>query len=100
MVENKNTEIELITFSELIDKLMIVNIKLYNCLEKSSILNDKVDKTEDDIKEIVKLSEDNIRLVKQRSAYKNAIDKKLNLAIQNGETEVLDEVKNYGNNKK
>ena len=99
MVEN-NTELELITFSELIDKLMIVNIKLYNCLERSSILNDKIDKTEDDIKEIVKLSEDNIRLVRQRSAYKNAIDKKLNLAIKNGETEVLDEVKNYGDNKK
>lgn len=95
MVEN-NTELELITFSELIDKLMIVNIKLYNCLERSSILNDKVDKTDEDIKEIVKLSEDNIRLVRQRSAYKNAIDKKLNLAIKNGETEVLDEVKKYG----
>ena len=99
MVEN-NAELELITFSELIDKLMIVNIKLYNCLERSSILNDKVDKTDDDIKEIVKLSDDNIRLVRQRSGYKNAIDKKLNLAIQNGETEVLDEVKNYGNDKK
>ena len=95
MVE-KNTEIELITFSELIDKLMIVNIKLYNCLERSSILNDKIDKTEEEIQEIIKLSDDNIRLVRQRSAYKNAIDKKLNLAIQNGETEILDEVKKYG----
>jgi hypothetical protein len=92
----ENMEVELVTFSELIDKLMIVNIKLYNVLERSSILNDKLNKTEDDVAEIVKLSDDNIKLVRQRSAYKNAIDRKLNMAIKKGETEALDEVKNYG----
>ena len=41
------------------------------------------------------LSGENIRLVKQRSNLKSAIDKKLNIAIKNGGTEILDEVKNY-----
>jgi hypothetical protein len=91
-----NKDIELITFSELLDKLMTINIKLYNLLERTTILDNKNPKTDDDIKEIVKLSGDNIRLVKQRSALKSAIDKKLNNAIQSGGTAILDEVKKYG----
>ena len=88
--------VELITFSELIDKLMTINIKLYNCLEKSAELDSIVKKSETDIKEIVRLSGENIRLVKQRSALKTAIDKKLNIAIKSGGTDELDEIKNYG----
>lgn len=85
---------ELITFSELIDKLITVNIKLYNLLEKTSEL-DKKEKTKEDIDLIVKLSGENIRLAKQRSLLKSAIDRKLNEAIKDGGASILDEVKNY-----
>jgi len=88
-------ELELITFSELLDKLMTINIKLYNLLDKTAELDKIEEKTQEEIDLIVKLSGENIRLVKQRSALKSAIDKKLNLAIQNGGLEILDEVKNY-----
>lgn len=45
--------------------------------------------------EIVNLSGENINLIKQRSFLKSSIDKKLNNAIKNGGTQVLDEVKKY-----
>jgi ribosome-associated translation inhibitor RaiA len=86
---------ELITFSELIDKLSVINIKLYNLLEKTAELDKKELKTKDDIDLIVRLSGENIRLAKQRSNLKSAIDKKLNEAIKKGGTDILDEVKNY-----
>ncbi|HPI82340.1 MAG TPA: hypothetical protein PK122_03865 [Candidatus Paceibacterota bacterium] len=88
-------DLELITFSELLDKLMTINIKLYNLLEKTAELDKIEKKTQAEIDLIVKLSGENIRLVKQRSNLKSAIDKKLNMAIKNGGTEILDEVKNY-----
>jgi hypothetical protein len=90
-------DIELITFSELMDKLMTINMKLFNVLDKAAALDSKETKSEQDTKEIVRLSGENIRLVKQRSTLKSAIDKKLNMAIRNGGTSVLDEVKSYGN---
>ena len=83
------------TFSELIDKLITVNIKLFNLLEKTAEL-DKKDKTTEEIALIVTLSSENIRLVKLRSNLKSAIDKKLDDAIKNGGTDILDEVKKYG----
>lgn len=89
-------DIDLITFSELLDKLMTINIKLYNLLDKSAELDKISDKTPEVEKQIINLSGENIRLVKQRSKLKSAIDTKLNLAISNGNTTVLDEVKNYG----
>lgn len=88
-------DLELITFSELLDKLMTINIKLYNLLDKTAELDKIKKKTKEEIDLIVKLSGDNIRLVKQRSSLKSAIDKKLNMAIKNGGTEILDEVKKY-----
>ena len=86
---------ELITLSELIDKLSIINIKLYHLLEKTTELDQKKNRSKEDIALIVTLSGDNIRLVKQRSQLKSAIDKKINDAISRGGTDVLDEVKNY-----
>jgi uncharacterized protein YdcH (DUF465 family) len=88
-------DIELITFSELIDKLTVINIKLFNLLDKTAELDRKVVKSAEEIALIVTLSGENIRLVKQRSNLKSAIDKKLNIAIKKGGTEILDEVKNY-----
>ena len=86
---------ELITFSELIDKLITINIKLYMLLEKTSELDQKAEKTKEDIELIVKLSGDNVRLAILRSELKSAIDEKLNDAIKKGGTKVLNEVKNY-----
>jgi hypothetical protein len=86
---------DIVTFSELLDKLMVINIKLFNLLEKTAELDKKEPKSKDDIDLIVNLSGENIRLVKQRSILKSAIDEKLNTAIKNGSTDVLDEVKNY-----
>lgn len=89
-------DLELITFSELIDKLMTINIKLYNCIDREGALAKVSNKTEAQINEVVELSSTNVRLVQQRSKLKSAIDKKLNDAIANGKTDVLDEVKKYG----
>ena len=87
-------ELELITFSELLDKLMTINIKLYHLLEKTAELDKIKKKSTKQINLIVKFSGENIRLVKQRSSLKSAVDKKLNMAIENGGTDILDEVKN------
>jgi cell division protein FtsB len=89
-------DIELITFSELIDKLMTINIKLYHCIDREGALAKIENKTEAQINELVELSAKNVRLVQQRSKLKSGIDKKLNQAIADGGTEVLDEVKKYG----
>lgn len=88
-------DIDLVTFSELIDKLITINIKLFNLLNKTAELDNKIERSIEEINLIVKLSGENIRLVKERSNLKSAIDKKLNIAIKNGETAILDEVKNY-----
>jgi hypothetical protein len=86
---------DIITFSELIDKLITVNIKLYNLLDKTSELDKKEERTKEDIDLIVRLSGENVHLAKQRSILKSAIDKKLNAAIKEGETDVLNECKKY-----
>ena len=91
-----SNDLELITFSELIDKLMTINIKLFNCIDREGTLAKVSNKTSAEINEVVELSSTNVRLVQQRSKLKSAIDKKLNAAIASGETEVLDEVKKYG----
>lgn len=87
---------ELVTFSELIDKLITVDLKLYNLLDKTAELDRKGNKTKSEIDLIVKLSGDNVRLATLRSNLKSAIDKKINEAIKNGSTQVLDECKKYG----
>jgi len=89
--------IELITFSELIDKLMIVNIKLYNLMDEITKYSDLTKLPEKEASMLLSLNKDQIRLVKQRSGLKSAIDKKLNTAIKNGDINVLDEIKSYGN---
>jgi hypothetical protein len=84
------------TISELIDKLVTVNIKLFNVMDKNAELSNKKDKTGKDLFIAVQLCEDNVNLAKTRSALKSEIDKKLNDAIKNGKTEVLNECKDYG----
>lgn len=87
---------ELVTLSELIDKLITTNIKLYNLLNKCAELDSISNKSEANIKQIVQLNGENIRLVKNRSELKTAIDLKIKTAIITQNTTVLDEVKNYG----
>ena len=88
---------DIITFSELIDRLITIDIKLYMLLEKSAEVDRKPDKKQADIELMAKFCGDNIRLAKLRSELKTAIDNKLNEAILHGQTKVLDEVKNYAN---
>jgi hypothetical protein len=87
---------EITTISELIDKLITINIKLYNVLDKSAELDKKATKDQKILEEIARLSGENIRLVKNRSALKSAIDSKVKEAIKTGNVDVLDEVKKYG----
>ena len=88
-------ENELVTFSELIDKLVTINVKLFTLLEKTAELTRKTELSQEETALMVRLAGDNIRLAKLRSNLKSAIDKKLNNAIKNGSTDVLDEVKRY-----
>ena len=89
--------IELVTFSELIDKLMIVNIKLYVLMDKIAEYSALEKLSEKEASILLSLNKDQVRLVKQRSELKSAIDKKLNIVIKNGDTNVSDEIKSYGN---
>lgn len=86
---------EIITFSELIDRLITIDIKLYMLLERSAELERITVKTTKDIQAMARCCADNVRLAKLRSELKTAIDNKLNDAIAHGNTKVLDEVKNY-----
>lgn len=87
---------EITTLSELIDKLITIDLKLYNLLDKTAELDRKENKTQADIDLIVKLSGDNVRLATVRSNLKSAIDTKVNDAIRKGGTQILDECKKYG----
>ena len=86
---------ELITLSELIDKLITIDIKLYNLMDEITKFSDLKKLSVKESFMLLNLNKDQIRLVKQRSALKSAIDTKLNNAIKSGETVVLDEVKKY-----
>ena len=86
---------ELITLSELIDKLITIDIKLYNLMDEITKFSDLKKLSIKESFTLLNLNKDQIRLVKQRSALKSAIDTKLNNAIKSGETVVLDEVKKY-----
>jgi len=88
--------IELVTFSELIDKLMIVNIKLYVLMDKIAEYSALEKLSEKEAIILLSLNKDQVRLVQQRSELKSAVDKKLNSAIKDGDINVLDEVKSYG----
>ena len=86
---------DITTFSELIDKLITINIKLYNVMEETAILAES-NQTDQVIRKLADLNIRNVSLVKQRSRLKSAIDSKLQEALSSGQTDVLDEVKRYG----
>lgn len=87
---------DITTISELIDKLITINIKLYNVLEESAIIANQSKKTDKDMVQLGELNVRNINLVKNRSQLKSAIDQKIKDAIKSGNVSVLDEVKKYG----
>lgn len=87
---------EITTFSELIDKLITINIKLYNVMEDTGTLASKRERNSSDMNKLANLNLQNVELVKLRSKLKSAIDSKLKEAIQNGDMDVLNEVKRYG----
>lgn len=88
---------DITTFSELVDKLITINIKLYNVMEVTGTLANKENRTDADMTKLANLNLQNVELVKLRSKLKSAIDNKLNEAIKSGNTDVLNEVKRYGN---
>lgn len=88
---------DITTFSELIDKLITINIKLYNVMEETGTLANKSKRDSKDMERLANLNLQNVELVKLRSKLKSAIDAKLNEAIKSGNTDVLNEVKRYGN---
>lgn len=87
---------DITTISELIDKLITINIKLYNVLEESAKISNQATKTDKDLIQLGELNIRNINLVKNRSQLKTAIDQKIKEAIRSGDVSVLDEVKKYG----
>jgi RNA processing factor Prp31 len=87
---------DITTISELIDKLITINIKLYNVLEESAKISNQSKKTDKDMIQLGELNVRNINLVKNRSQLKSAIDQKIKDAIKSGNVSVLDEVKKYG----
>lgn len=79
---------------ELIEKLAIANIKLFEiCDKKADIAKDPSQFSK---AEMVEVMRKDIELCKQRAALKTAIDKKLNEAIITNGASVIEEVKNYG----
>jgi hypothetical protein len=88
---------DITTFSEIIDKLITINIKLYNVMEVTGTLANKDTRTDADMNKLANLNLQNVELVKLRSKLKSAIDNKLNEAIKYGNTDILNEVKRYGN---
>lgn len=86
--------LELISMGELVDRLSIVNIKLFN-------LKDKVMNTSDESFRAWASVED-VKLVMERSRLKRAIDQKLIYTINtikngNESGNFIPEVKRYGN---
>ncbi len=79
------------SFSELVDKLSIVNVKLYMVKEKQS--NIKTSTSKEELKSLI---DQDISLCRQRSTLKKEIDSSLRKAIQTGDTTQINEVKDYG----
>lgn len=78
------------TFSELVDKLSIVNVKLYMVKEKQSQIREDASKSE-----LMSLIKQDLALCRERSALKKQIDAALSNAIKTGSVTVTNEVKQY-----
>jgi hypothetical protein len=95
------------SFSELIDKLSIENVRLWHVLDDTVALKKRLDEgklTERErveiLEKIAKKSFENIETVKRRSIFKKAIDELFAMNVQNimqgKRITVTDESKSYG----
>jgi len=98
------------SFSEIIDKLCIENVRLWHILDDTVLLKNKLEKhgiTETErvkiLEKIAKKSFENIEVVKRRSIFKNAIDeifvKNVREVIENKDINKCNENKSYGRTK-
>lgn len=79
---------------ELIEKLVIANLKLYDtCNDKAKAAKNPANFSK---RELVEIMRKDIELCKQRAQLKNAIDRTLSHSIMKGELSVSEEVKQYG----
>ena len=78
------------TFSELVDKLSIVNVKLYMVKEKQSQTTDETPK-----EELKRLIDQDLSLCRERSILKKEINAALLNAVKTGSVAQLQEVKQY-----
>ena len=95
------------SFSEIIDKLCIENIRLWHILDDTIALKNELEKPGIDEKErieilerIAKKSFENVETVKRRSIFKKAIDELFIIntksIIQGNDSSVCNENKSYG----
>lgn len=79
---------------ELIEKLCIANIKLFQvCNDKANMANNPGDFSKTEMVEIMRKD---INLCKLRAQLKNAIDSAVSQSIMNGEISTVQEIKQYG----
>ena len=78
------------TFSELVDKLSIVNVKLYMVKEKQSQVTEETPK-----EELKRLIDQDLSLCRERSILKKEINAALLNAVKTGSVAQLQEVKQY-----
>lgn len=78
------------TFAELVDKLSIINTKLYWVKEKQSQATEKTSK-----KELKGLIDQDLSLCRERSIIKKEINAALDKAIKSGSVTQMLEVKQY-----
>ena len=97
------------SFSELVDRLCIENVRLWHILDDTAELKRELEAAEADgdaarrtevLERIAKKSFENIETVKRRSAFKRAIDESLRHSIgqmvRGGDPSVCIESKSYG----
>lgn len=97
------------SFSELVDRLCIENVRLWHILDDTAELKRELEAAEADgdgarrteiLEKIAKKSFENIETVKRRSAFKRAIDESLRHSVgqmvRGGDPNVCIESKSYG----
>lgn len=97
------------SFSELVDRLCIENVRLWHILDDTAGLKRELEAAEADgdgarrteiLERIAKKSFENIETVKRRSAFKRAIDESLRHSVgqmvRGGDPNVCIESKSYG----
>ena len=83
------------SLGELVEKLCIANIKLFNvCDKKADAAKNPSSYSKE---EIVAIMKKDIELCKQRASLKNEIDKEIQKYVISGNFDFIEEIKDYGN---